>query len=102
MEAAQSMAIGVGILEDQRVFRECLAEALEGAGVKVLVNSGNPKAFVADLVEKGPNVAIIDIGIENEDGNEMDDGLTVLRELRDQKCTIPTLVLSGSRTPEHV
>jgi len=93
---------GVAILEDHRVMLESLASVLETSGFNVLARTGDPKSFLTSVAENPPDVAIIDLTLETDDGAAPVDGITVLQELREYHPRIKTLVLSGTRTPEVV
>jgi len=99
---AENAGTRVGILEDQRVMRESLAEVLESAGFHVVANSGDPNAFLALLGSEQPGVAIVDLTLESEDGLSVTDGLSVVREIHRWHPEVRTLVLSATRSPEIV
>ncbi len=94
--------IRVAILEDHRVMRESLAGVLETSGFNVVDRTGDPESFLVGVTEHQPNVAIIDLTLESDDGTTLGDGIGVLKELRESHPEIRTLVLSATRAPEMV
>jgi DNA-binding NarL/FixJ family response regulator len=92
----------VAVLEDHRVMRESLAGVLEASGFNVLIKTGDSAVFLASVSEQQPEVAIIDLTLESDDGAAPLDGIGVLKELRECHPEIRTLVLSASRAPETV
>ncbi len=92
----------VAILEDHRVMRESLAGVLESSGCDVIAKAGDAQSFLASVAEHRPDVAIIDLTLESDDGAAPADGIAVLKELREYYPDIKTLVLSASRSPDTV
>lgn len=97
-----AMEVRVAILEDQRLMRDSLAELLATSGIKVVLSAGDPQTFLSRLHQEPPEVAIIDLTLESEDGLTVSDGVVVLRELRQWHPDVRTLVLSGNRNPQVI
>lgn len=83
-------------------MRESLADVLTTAGFDVQIQSGDAESFLAQAAELQPDIAIVDLTLETEDGSAPVDGVEVLRELREYHPDIRSLVLSASRGPEIV
>ncbi len=92
----------VAILEDHCLMRESLAEAFASSGLSVLIQTGDAESFLAQVAQLQPDVALVDLTLETEDGPASVDGVAVLRDLREYHPDIKTLVLSASRSPETV
>lgn len=93
--------VRVALLEDQRLMRDSLAELLGAAGLQIVLSAGDPAAFLSRIHQNPPDVALIDLTLESEDGLTVTDGVAVLRELRQWHPDVRALVLSGNRDP-HV
>ncbi|MCP3136116.1 response regulator transcription factor [Pyxidicoccus xibeiensis] len=91
--------IRVAILEDQQVFRECLVAVLEGAGMDVVVSSGQTTQFLARVRESPPDVAVLDLRLEVPGRDEAASGLTALQCLHDFYPNVRSLVMSGNEEP---
>jgi DNA-binding NarL/FixJ family response regulator len=101
--SAQAQApVRVALLEDQRIMRDSLAELLDTSGVKVVLSAGDANAFLSRLHQDPPDVAIIDLTLESDDGGTITDGLTILRELRQWHPDVRVLVLSGNRNAQVI
>ena len=83
-------------------MRDTLAEVLESSGLRVVVSSGDPDAFLQRLAAVQPTVAIVDLMLESADGSPRVHGLGVLREVHQWHPDIHTVVLSASREPRIV
>lgn len=94
--------ITVGILEDHRLMLQSLIWLLEGAGFQVTAKSGDPRAFLAQIAERPPQVAVIDLTLESFTNGATASGIDVLRELRENHPQIRCLVLSATHTTEMV
>jgi len=94
--------VRVALLEDQRLMRESMAELLTTAGLKIVLSAGDPSTFLTRIHQNPPDVAVIDLTLESEDGLTVTDGVTVLRELRQWHPDIRALVLSGNRDPQVI
>jgi len=94
--------ITVGILEDHRLMLQSLIWLLEGAGFVVTAKSGDPHTFLAQIAERPPQVALIDLTLESFTNAPTASGVEVVRELRENHPEIRTLVLSATHTTEMV
>ncbi len=92
----------IAILEDHYLMRESLTDVLEAPGYSVVIQTGDPQAFLARVSELHPQLAIIDLTLESDEGLASMDGLAVLEEMREYHPEIKTLVLSASRSPDMV
>lgn len=95
-------AVQVAILEDHRVMRESLTGVLEASGFQITCRTGDPEEFLASIADHPPQVAIIDLTLESDDGSEALDGISVLAEIREYHPDVRTLVLSATRAVEIV
>ncbi len=95
-------AITVGILEDHRLMLQSLIWLLEGAGFVVTAKSEEPRSFLAQIAERPPQVALIDLTLETFTTAPTASGVDVVRELRENHPEIRTLVLSATHTTEMV
>src|SRR5260370_34610088 len=73
---------------------------LEGAGFVVTAKSGDPHTFLAQIAERPPQVALIDLTLESFTNAPTASGVDVVRELRENHPQIRTLVLSATHTTE--
>jgi DNA-binding NarL/FixJ family response regulator len=89
--------IRVGVLEDQRVFRESLIALFESSGLEVVASGSDVEGFLAQLQETAPDVAIVDLRLERPDSEEVGNGLQVLEKLRELHPNTRALVLSALR-----
>ncbi|QRN96266.1 response regulator transcription factor [Archangium violaceum] len=89
--------IRVGILEDQRVFRESLIALFESSGMEVVARGADVEGFLAQLQQQAPDVAIVDLRLERSDTEEVGNGLELVEKLRDQYPNTRSLVLSAFR-----
>ncbi len=94
--------ITVGILEDHRLMLQSLIWLLEGAGFVVTAKSGDPHTFLAQIAERPPQVALIDLTLESFTNAPTASGVEVVRELRENHPQIRSLVLSATHTTEMV
>jgi len=94
--------ITVGILEDHRLLLQSLTWLLEGAGFLVTAKSGEIRSFLAQIAERPPQVALIDLTLESFTNAPTASGVDVVRELRENHPQIRTLVLSATHTTEMV
>jgi len=93
--------ISVGILEDHRLILQSLTWLLESSGFEVTAKSGEPRAFLAQVAERPPQVALIDLTLESVTSPGTS-GLEVLRELRENHPQVRSLVLSATHTTDMV
>ncbi len=101
-EIGEAPRLRVAILEDHYLMRESLADVLTSSGFEVPIQSGDAQAFLAQVAELQPDLAIVDLTLETEDGSSTVDGVEVLREMREYHPEIRALVVSASRNPETV
>ncbi|CAM4519563.1 MULTISPECIES: response regulator transcription factor [Myxococcus] len=98
----ESERIRVAILEDQQVFREALVAVLEGAGMDVVADFGEPAPFFARVRETLPHVALVDLRLELPGWEASTSGMSALQCLHDFFPAVKPLVLSGHREAEVV
>ncbi|MDD5240572.1 MAG: response regulator [Sulfuricella sp.] len=92
-----SEPIRVVLVDDHTLFRMGLAELLEQRGsIKVVGVTGNADEARRLLREEKPDVLIMDLHMPPLDG------LTLFRQLRQEGCTIPTLMLTVSNAEEDL
>jgi DNA-binding NarL/FixJ family response regulator len=94
--------IRVAILEDQKVFRECLVAVLEGAGMEVVASCAQIAPFLARVRETMPDVAVLDLRLEIPGRDEAASGLTALQCLHDFYPSVKALVMSGNQESQQV
>lgn len=85
--------VKVSILESQQLFREQLVRLFEEAGFEVVGQYGEPAEFLAHVVEDAPDVAVADVGPQDEE----DSGLSWLRTLQALHPQVRLLVLSAGK-----
>jgi two-component system, OmpR family, response regulator len=84
------MARRIAIVEDESAIRENYADVLRKQGYEVQTFANRREAMKAfDL--RLPNLAIIDIGLENE----IDGGFTLCQSLRSMSETLPIIFLTA-------
>jgi len=84
------MARRIAIVEDEAAIRENYADVLRKQGYEVQTFANRREAMRAfDL--RLPNLAIIDIGLENE----IDGGFTLCQSLRSMSETLPIIFLTA-------
>jgi two-component system nitrate/nitrite response regulator NarL len=84
------------LIDDHALFRIGLAELLERRGVQVLAATGECAAGIAQVCELSPDVILLDMRMP-----EMT-GLEVLKQLRQQDCHMPVVILTTSREENDV
>jgi DNA-binding NarL/FixJ family response regulator len=89
--------IRVGVLEDQRIFRESLIALFESSGMEVVARSADVEDFLAQLQQVAPDVAVVDLRLERSDSEEVGNGLQVVEKLRELHPNTRALVLSAFR-----
>jgi DNA-binding NarL/FixJ family response regulator/class 3 adenylate cyclase len=89
--AAAEDALSVTIAEDSVLLREGLASLLEGAGFRVVGQSGDPDDLLLKVRSYSPDVAIVDIRMPP---THTDEGLRAAREIRERHPSTGVLILS--------
>ncbi|MDH3692173.1 MAG: response regulator [Gammaproteobacteria bacterium] len=84
------MSRSIAIVEDDRDQRENYADALTTQGYAVM-GYGNRKEALAGMRQKLPDLAILDIMLEDE----MDGGFDLCRELRSKNPRLPIIFLTA-------
>jgi two-component system OmpR family response regulator len=84
------MSRSIAIVEDDISIRKNYTELLEKQGYKVQAYSNRKEAQLA-LTEKLPDLAIIDIGLEDE----IDGGFTLCQALRQLSSSLPIIFLTA-------
>ena len=83
--------IRVVLVDDHTLFRKGLAELLEHSGaVRVVGITGNPDEARSLLRDATPDVVIMDLNMPGRDG------LSVLKDLREEGVDVPVLFLTVS------
>jgi two-component system OmpR family response regulator len=80
----------IAIVEDEPAIRENYCDALKRQGYEVAAYPNRKRAMQA-FKSRLPNMAIIDIGLEDE----IDGGFTLCRELRALSATLPIIFLTA-------
>jgi two-component system OmpR family response regulator len=80
----------IAIVEDEPAIRENYCDALKRQGYEVVAYPNRKRAMQA-FKSRLPNMAIIDIGLEDE----IDGGFTLCRELRALSATLPIIFLTA-------
>ncbi len=91
--------LSVAILEDHPLMRNALATVLEEAGFQVVGSYADPEGFLASVPQNPPQVAIIDISLQNASGAPREDGLGVLEQLQRRHPDLRALIYSASLDP---
>jgi proteobacterial dedicated sortase system response regulator len=84
------MSRRIAIVEDEAAIRENYAAVLRKQGYEVSTYPNRPKAMAAFSVRL-PDLAIIDIGLEDE----IDGGFLLCQELRAMSLTLPIIFLTA-------
>ncbi|MDD2701773.1 MAG: response regulator transcription factor [Sideroxydans sp.] len=85
-----SETLKIALMDDQNLCRMGLCELLsKGYGFDVLGAVGSLDAL-RKLIELGPDVIVLDLRMKPMDG------IAVLQQIRDDGCTIPTVILTMS------
>jgi DNA-binding NarL/FixJ family response regulator len=95
-------SLRVGILEDQRILLESLIALFEGAGMEVVASSATVEDFLARTRLQPPDVALVDLRLENPETDTVADGLRAVELLHDFHPHVRPLVLSAHRDSAHV
>ena len=84
------MSRRVAVIEDEQALRDNYADVLRKQGYTVQTYANRQSAMVA-FQQRLPDLAIIDIGLENE----IDGGFTLCRALRSMSDTLPIIFLTA-------
>ena len=84
------MAKTIAIVEDEPAIRENYAASLRKQGYEVEMYGNRPDALAA-FNKKLPDLALLDIGLENE----VDGGFELCRSLRNISTTLPIIFLTA-------
>jgi len=84
------MSRRIAIVEDEAALRENYADVLRKQGYEVQTYANRKDAMSAFDIRL-PNLAIIDIGLENE----IDGGFTLCQSLRSMSDTLPIIFLTA-------
>lgn len=90
------MAITVGLLDDNEMWRNSLELSLEHGGFEVVVSSERPETFYAEIQVKTPDVALIDLRMPP---TMTDEGIVVADHLRTTYPQMGLIILSGYEEP---
>lgn len=93
--------IRVGILEDQRLARECICDLLVQRGINVVAASASPPDFLARMLPVEPHVVLVDLYLGGTEGRA-EGGLEAIRTLRERHPGVAVVALTGSATPEEM
>lgn len=87
------------IVEDSAAVRERLVELImEFGGMQVCGEAANYRDAVAGILEKKPDVAILDIKLADDEGS----GIDVLAEVKRHLPGLRAIMLSNYGSPQHV
>jgi len=84
------MAESIAIVEDEPMIRDNYAESLRKQGYKVM-SYGNRASARDGFRTRLPDLVLLDIGLEDE----VDGGLDLCRELREQSKALPIIFLTA-------
>lgn len=84
------MSRRVAVIEDEQALRENYADVLRKQGY-IVQTYANRKGAMAGFEQRLPDLAIIDIGLEDE----IDGGFTLCRALRSMSDTLPIIFLTA-------
>jgi len=93
---AQPLRVSVG--EDDLLLRQGVVRVLTDAGLLVVAESGDAPDLLAKTLAYQPDVAVVDIGLPPNHG---DDGLRVAVELRHRLPAMGIVVLTQHDEPEY-
>ncbi|MBN1206166.1 MAG: response regulator transcription factor [Myxococcaceae bacterium] len=95
-------SIRVGILEDQQIVLESLVALFENAGIEVVARCSRVEDFLASMRQQQPDVAVVDLKLEQADSQDAFDGLRAVELLHDFHPHVRPLVLSANRDVAQV
>ncbi|NPA48373.1 MAG: sigma-54-dependent Fis family transcriptional regulator [Thermodesulfobacteria bacterium] len=87
------MSAKILIIDDEESILESLSDILEDEGYQVAVAASAAEGALK-LKEENPDLLILDVWLPDEDG------LKFLKRLRQEKTTLPVIVISGHGTVE--
>jgi DNA-binding NarL/FixJ family response regulator len=87
----------VVLADDSVLLREGVARLLAEAGFEVVGQAGDARELLAQVAEKQPDVAVVDIRMPPD----TDGGLRAGREIRDRYPNVAVLVLSQYARPSY-
>lgn len=86
----------VVLVEDSAIYRAGLVAQLEAEGVEVLAAVADAQSLIAAIEERPPDVALLDIRLPPDYGDE---GLALAREIRAHRPEIGLVFLTGHHEP---
>ncbi len=89
--------IRVGILEDQAVLRESLVALVENSGMEVCASGADVDSLLAQVGDRPPDVALVDLRLENAGDSSVDTGLRLVQTLREKSPGTRSIVFSAHR-----
>jgi DNA-binding NarL/FixJ family response regulator len=93
--------LSIAILDDHAVIRDYLADVFRSEGAEVSLVAEEPEVFLHDLPAR-LDVAVVDLCLLSPDGQEMKDGLEVLKSLHHRAPSVSVLVLSSDASREQI
>lgn len=85
----------IGLLEDQRVLRESLADLLVQRGYEVTVACSDPGELIQRMREARPEIVLVDLRLTSEPDD--DSGWRAMKMVQQYYPGVRLVVLSGSR-----
>lgn len=93
--------IRVGVLEDQRLARECICDLLAQRGVNIVAASASSPDFLGRMLPVEPHVVLVDLYLGGAEGRS-EGGLDAIRTLRERHPNVAVVAMTGSATPEEM
>ena len=90
------MSISLLIVDDHAVVRTGLKSLLRGADIQIVGEASDGKEAVVQTLDKKPDVVLMDIRMENEDG------LKALENIREQAPETRVVMLSTYDNPTYI
>lgn len=94
--------ITISILEDDALLVDLLVEVVEGAGMTVRHHSANARDFILGVIGQPPDVALIDLKLEDPRGAPAGNGAEVIADLAQRAPSVKTIAISGTKNPQDV
>ena len=85
----------IGILEDQKLMRDTLEEAVRTAGFEVACSTPDAADFLEAVRRTHVDVAVVDLWLGGDRGKLVDHGWQALQQLRQWHPDVRVLVVSG-------